>query len=111
MTRTGLIFLLIGFGIAAGAGLGLALRSGNPGSLSLWFVAGCGGAGACLATAAWRWRRWQERNMLIAAGGWLVAATFAGTTIWPMVGSFLLYVFYFALFSSRHERGRKASEP
>jgi phosphate/sulfate permease len=110
LTNRKLLIVMVALGVSAGACVGVAVRSSNPMALTWWFVAGCAGAGGCLALAARRWRRWEERNMLIAAGGWLVAATFAGTTIWPVLGAFWLYVFYFLLFTKRHDRQREASK-
>ena len=90
-------------GLGAGGGIGAAVWEADPGQLSEWFIAGCAGAGLCLAAALLTWRRWQQRNMLIAAAGWFIAATFVATTIWPLITAFSLYVFYFVLFTRRHE--------
>jgi len=45
--------------------------------------------------------------MLIAAAGWLVTAALVSATIWPLVGTFALYVFYFVLYTRRHKRRHK----
>jgi len=94
-------------GAAAAAAVGVGVRVANPRLISWWLVGGCTGAGGCLALATTRRGRWEERNMLIAAAGWLVTAALVSATIWPLVGTFALYVFYFVLYTRRHKRRHK----
>jgi hypothetical protein len=46
--------------------------------------------------------------MLIAAAGWLVTAALVSVTIWPAVGAFFLYVFYFVLYTRHQTRSHEA---